>query len=414
MAETTAIAAPKPQGGKPATARFARRKEAVLAAAIEVLNKEGLKGMTLAGVAAKVDLTTTSITYYYRRKELLAVDCFLHGLRRLEAMIAVAAREPDLPGRIGALLDAHLGLQARVRRGAEPPMTIFSDVRALSDEHRAPVADAYRALFGKVQAMFAAPGYEHLDLLARAARAHMLLEQLYWSSAWLSRYDVEDFARLRARMFDLLAHGLAGQGRPFAPMPLSITPRLAEPARETFLRAATPLINERSYRGASVSDIAASLNLTKGSFYHHMEAKDDVVVACFDRTFEVIRATQEAALAAAPDQWTALSSAVAALISRQVTPEGLLLRFSALQALPEGVRASAVWRADRVSQRFASMIADGAADGSIRPVDPFIAAQMVSAAVNAAADMIAWTDGLTPERITDIYARPALTGLLTA
>ncbi|MCE3289400.1 MAG: TetR family transcriptional regulator, partial [Caulobacter sp.] len=391
-----------------------RRKEAVLAVAIEVLNKEGLKGMTLADVAAKVDLTTTSITYYYRRKELLAVDCFLHGLRRLEAMVEAAGREDELASRIGALLDEHLALQVRVREGAEPPMTIFSDVRALSDEHRAPVAEAYRALFDKVQALFAAPGYFHLDRLARAARAHMLLEQLYWSSAWLSRYDVEDFPRLRARMFDILCKGLAAPGRAFAPTPLAIAPRQADAATETFLRAATPLINERSYRGASVSGIAARLNLTKGSFYHHMEAKDDIVVACFDRTFEVIRATQEAALAGATDQWQALSSSVAALVARQAEPDGLLLRFSAFQALPEGVRASAVWRADRVSQRFASMIADGAADGSIRPVDPFLAAQMVSAAVNAAADLIAWTDGLTPERVIDIYARPALTGLLAA
>ena len=410
MADSADIAAP----AKPATARFERRKEAVLAAAIEVLNKEGLKGMTLADVAARVDLTTTSITYYYRRKELLAVDCFLHGLRRLEAMVEAAGREDELASRIGALLDEHLALQVRVRERAEPPMTIFSDVRALSDEHRAPVAEAYRALFDKVQALFAAPGYFHLDRLARAARAHMLLEQLYWSSAWLSRYDVEDFPRLRARMFDILCKGLAAPGRAFAPTPLAIAPRQADAATETFLRAATPLINERSYRGASVSGIAARLNLTKGSFYHHMEAKDDIVVACFDRTFEVIRATQEAALAGATDQWQALSSSVAALVARQAEPDGLLLRFSAFQALPEGVRASAVWRADRVSQRFASMIADGAADGSIRPVDPFLAAQMVSAAVNAAADLIAWTDGLTPERVIDIYARPALTGLLAA
>jgi AcrR family transcriptional regulator len=412
MADSADIAPPRP-----ATARFERRKEAVLAAAIEVLNKEGLKGMTLADVGAKVDLTTTSITYYYRRKELLAVDCFLHGLRRLEAMVETAGREAELAGRIGALLDEHLALQTRVRSRAEPPLTIFSDIRALSDEHRAPVTEAYRALFDKVQALFAAPGYFHLDRLARAARAHMLLEQLYWSSAWLSRYDVEDFPRLRARMFDILCRGLAAAGRGFAPTPLTIVPRPiaaggGDAASETFLKAATPLINERSYRGASVSDIAARLNLTKGSFYHHMEAKDDIVVACFDRTFEVIRATQEAALAAAPDQWQALSSAVAALVSRQAEPDGLLLRFSALQALPETVRASAVWRADRVSQRFASMIADGAADGSIRPVDPFLAAQMVSAAVNAAADLIAWTEGVTPELVTDIYARPALTGLL--
>lgn len=397
---------------RPATARFERRKEAVLAAAIEVLNKEGLKGMTLADVAAKVGLTTTSLTYYYKRKELLAVDCFLHGLRRLEAMVEAAAREDALDRRIGALLDEHLALQARVRGKSEPPMTIFSDVRALSDEHRAPVAEAYRALFDKVQALFAAPGYFHLDLLARAARAHMLLEQLYWSSAWLSRYDVEDFPRLRSRMFDILCRGLAGPGRAFAPTALAISPRLGDAAGETFLRAATPLINERSYRGASVSGIAARLNLTKGAFYHHMEAKDDIVVACFDRTFEVIRATQEAALGEAGEQWQALSSAVTSLIARQAEPDGLLLRFSALQALPEALRAGAVWRADRVSQRFASMIADGAADGSIRPVDPFLAAQMISAAVNAAADLFAWTEGLTSEKITEVYARPALMGLL--
>jgi AcrR family transcriptional regulator len=328
-------------------------------------------------------------------------------------MVETAGQEPELAGRVGALLDEHLALQTRVRSRAEPPMTIFSDVRALSDEHRAPVAEAYRALFDKVQALFAAPGYFHLDRLARAARAHMLLEQLYWSSAWLSRYDVEDFPRLRARMFDILCKGLAAPGRSFAPTPLAIAPRQGDAASETFLRVATPLINERSYRGASVSAITARLNLTKGSFYHHMEAKDDIVVACFDRTFEVIRATQEAALTDTPDQWQALSSSVAALVSRQAEPDGLLLRFSALQALPEAMRASAVWRADRVSQRFASMIADGAADGSIRPVDPFLAAQMVSAAVNAAADLIAWTEGLTPELVTDIYARPALTGLLS-
>lgn len=416
MADSADLATPV----RPATARFERRKEAVLAAAIEVLNKEGLKGMTLADVAARVDLTTTSVTYYYRRKELLAVDCFLHGLRRLEAMVETAGAKDGLADRIGALLDEQLALQTRVRGKAEPPLTILSDVRALSEEHRAPVGEAYRALFDKVQALFAAPGYFHLDRLARAARAHMLLEQLYWSSAWLSRYDIEDFPRLRARMFDILCKGLAAPGRSFAPTPLAISPRPinvggGDAASETFLRAATPLINERSYRGASVSAITGRLNLTKGAFYHHMEAKDDIVIACFDRTFEVIRATQEAALAETPDQWQALSSSVAALVSRQVEPDGLLLRFSAFQALPEGLRASAVRGSERVSQRFASMITDGAAEGSVRAVDPFLAAQMVSAAVNAAADLIAWTpEGLTPERVTDVYARPALMGLLVS
>ena len=38
------------------TDRFARKKEAIIAAATGILNRRGVKGMTLADVAASVDL----------------------------------------------------------------------------------------------------------------------------------------------------------------------------------------------------------------------------------------------------------------------------------------------------------------------------------------------------------------------
>jgi AcrR family transcriptional regulator len=397
---------------KPATAKFERRKEAVLAAAISVLNEAGFKGMTLADVAARVGLTTTSVTYYFKRKEDLAVACFRQGLERFEAMVDAAGGEPDLAGRLHRLLDLHLQMQGRARQGLEPPMTILSDIRALGEPHRSQMDAAFRRLFGKVRQLFEAPGHEGLDRIARSLRAHVLMEQLFWSMAWLPRFDVEDFPRIRERMFDILARGLAAPGRTWAPKPIAIpVPSDGDSPRETFLRAATPLINARSYRGVSVKDISARMGVTKGSFYHHMDAKEDIVIACFARTFETMRAAQLAAAALPGDQWEHLASAAADLIGRQVTEEGLLLRTSALQALPEPVRAATVWRSGRVSQRFASMISDGMAEGSVRPVDPFIAAQMVSAAINAAADLIAW-NGLDEQTARDLYARPALMGLL--
>ncbi len=60
-------------------------------------------------------------------------------------------------------------------------------------------------------------------------------------------------------------------------------------AQETFLIAATRLINERGYRGASVEKISERLNVTKGSFYYHHDTKDDLVVACFKRSFDTMR-----------------------------------------------------------------------------------------------------------------------------
>ena len=60
----------------PATPRYARKKEAILAAATTILNRQGVKGMTLADVANEVGLITTSVTYYYRKKDDLAAACF--------------------------------------------------------------------------------------------------------------------------------------------------------------------------------------------------------------------------------------------------------------------------------------------------------------------------------------------------
>ena len=37
------------------------------------------------------------------------------------------------------------------------------------------------------------------------------------------------------------------------------------------------------------NSISARLNVTKGSFYHHNDAKDDLVVECFQRSFETMR-----------------------------------------------------------------------------------------------------------------------------
>jgi AcrR family transcriptional regulator len=65
--------------------------------------------------------------------------------------------------------------------------------------------------------------------------------------------------------------------------------------RGEFLRMATLTINQRGYKGASVHRIASGLNVTKGSFYHHNEAKDDLVLACFEHGNERIAAVQFAA-----------------------------------------------------------------------------------------------------------------------
>ncbi len=403
-----------------ATARYAQKKEAILAAATAVLNRQGVKGMTLADVAAKVGLITTSVTYYYRKKDDLAAACFIRGLERLDAMIDEAAAEPDAAGRIRKFLTLYLDLSRRVRAGQDAPLASFTEIRALKEPMRASVQAAFADIFRRVRGFFDGEAFAHLDKAERNARAHLLLEQVFWTGAWLRRFDLDDYERVRERMYDILVGGIAGVGRDWTPPALpDPTPASDEGQewRETFLVAATRLINQRGYRGASVEDISAALNVTKGSFYHHHEDKDALVVECFQRTFAVTRRAQLSALAlAAPslegDGWTAVSAATAALVEYQLSDHGPLLRASSMGALPIEIRHEMSDGYARGSNRFAGMIADGIADGSVRAVDPLVAAHMINSMLNAAASLQAWAPGVTREDAARLFARPLLMGLM--
>ncbi len=142
---------------------------------------------------------------------------------------------------------------------------MFNDIRALKEPHLPIVAKAYGQFFRKVRALFKAPGYDWLDRRMSTARTHMLLEQVYWSVTWLPRHDLDDYGRVRDRMFDILAQGVAPAGARWAPARLPDPPADAQDGqRETFLMAATKLINQRGYRGASVEKISEQLNVTQG------------------------------------------------------------------------------------------------------------------------------------------------------
>jgi AcrR family transcriptional regulator len=395
------------------TLRYAKKRDAIVAAAIHILNARGVKGMTLADVAASVGLITTSVTYYFKKKEDLAAACFLSGIAQFEAMADEALKRDGGEAQLRRFIELYLEAKAAIRNDERAPIPIFSDVRALNQPHLAHVTAVYADMFRKVRRFF----WDGVDVAGRPsanARTHLLMEQLYWAVIWLPRYEVEDYPRIRERIADILINGLAPDGAHWRPQPLDLEPESAETAaQETFLVAATRLINLRGYRGASVEKISAELNVTKGSFYHHNEAKDDLVEACFERTFDTVRQVQSAAMRLEGNQWARLSSAAAGLVDYQLSDHGPLLRTAALAALPVPIRARVVDQSNRLSDRFAAMISDGIAEGSIRPVDPVIAAQMLNATLNAAADLLFWVRGVPADRAVDLYARPMLMGVFS-
>ncbi len=414
MAGESMALSTRPALDAPEPTRFAQRKAAILRTAAEVINRKGVRGMTLGEVAARLDMVPTAVSYYFRRKEDLAAACFLEGIARYETLIDQALLQEEPRARLHAFLGALAREMQAVEAGRGEEVAAFNDVRAIGD----PVVDtAYTELFRRARRAFNRPGLPEPVRLHRNARTHLLLSQAFWSVLWLKRYDSQDYPRLIERMLDILVHGLAAPGVAWRPLALPLADGAQERgrvSRETFLRAATQLINEHGYLGASVSRISARLNVTKGSFYHHIQAKDDLVALCFERTLGLMREAQQAADAATTTGLDNLASLAVSLVRRDISDEAPLLRTSALTAVPEEMAAHYIQRFERVSARFASVVSDGIADGSIRPVDANVAAQMITATINASAELHHWAPGLDAANAAEIYVKPLFIGLLTS
>jgi len=404
---TDILAGAEDSGG---TKRFRAKRDAILAAASDIINEQGAKGMTFADVARRVGLNTTSVTYYFKRKEELAVACFEHTLETLQDNLTEALAEPTPQARVARFIAITMDRLIRTERGEERAVATLSDLRAMEEPMLGRLMAGWRDVFRRTRTLWGEPtDRARKDLYG--ARAHVLLENTFWLPIWLVRYEPDQYPRIAARLTDLFRHGLAGPDADWAPETLDLDHDEGEPGQEAFLRAATRLINELGYRGASVQRIASELNVTKGSFYHHLDAKDDLVIACYKRSFDTILDAQRQADRLPGNDWQRLASVIATLLEVQFSERGPLLRTTALSGLPLGVRSTMINRSNRIARRYAGTIADGIAEGSIRAVDPLVASQALMALQNAAFDMRKWASTMSRARAVALYASTIAFGL---
>jgi AcrR family transcriptional regulator len=396
---------------RPTTQRFEARKLAIVTSAVDVLNRKGIRGMTLGDVAATLDLVPTAVIYYFKSKEELAQACFLRAIERYNDLLNIAETGDTVLERLRRLIEAYIAFKSDVVAGNAEDIAVFNDVRALNADM---VNAAYIAMYLRARSLLVGPETQRWSRLELNARTHLLISEIFWIVAWIYRHDPEHYPRIANRMASMIAAGIAAPGTDWSPAALpSPASEGAAAANELFLRAATELINEEGYVGASVEKISARLNVSKGSFYHHHETKEELVIACFERTFEVMRTLIRRAEEVGGSGYQVLANAAAALVEYQMSGSARLLRASAITSTPESIQPQLLGEFDRISLRLASLISDGIADGSLRPVDTNVAAQTLTGMINAASELHHWARGITAITAANAYVRPFFEGFLS-
>lgn len=150
--------------------------------------------------------------------------------------------------------------------------------------------------------------------------------------------------------------------------------------RQALLEGATELFNIRGISATSLADVAKALGLSRASVYHYVKDRADLVYQCYRHACDVTAKD----LANASEADTGLERTME-FIRSSLTPDrpttAILTEVNMLPAR----QAKAIREANEANiARLVDFIAGGIEDGSIRPVDALLVAQVILG-------MLAWS-----------------------
>lgn len=195
---------------------------------------------------------------------------------------------------------------------------------------------------------------------------------------------------------------------PAAPSPSTATrPREAE-----LISAATRLFRARGFHATSMQDLADALGMNRGSLYHYIESKDELLWLVLSRALDLLDARVTPVLEsglAAPDR---LRAAIHAhlRVAADHADELSLLQIE-LRSLPPGRRSGMIARRDAYEARWRDAIAQGIAEGTFREFDVRLAGMGILSACNWFTQWFRRAGPLTVDEIAERYCDLFLGGL---
>ncbi|HKN97156.1 MAG TPA: TetR/AcrR family transcriptional regulator [Pseudonocardiaceae bacterium] len=179
--------------------------------------------------------------------------------------------------------------------------------------------------------------------------------------------------------------------------------------RETLLRIAVTVFNERGYDGTSMEDLAARLGITKSAIYHHVSGKAELLRLAVNRALDGL-----AAAAAELTEGTA-TERLEQLVRRSVEVLVAELPFVTLLLRVRGnteVEREALRRRREFDRTVAELVRQAVAEGGVRPdVDAGVTARLLFGMVNSITEWYRTDRGVDQRELADAVVTVAFSGL---
>lgn len=191
--------------------------------------------------------------------------------------------------------------------------------------------------------------------------------------------------------------------------PLSHSPKSAK-KRDAILRAATEIINVKGYALATMTEIAAALDLRDAALYYYFPNKQALVFACHQSSLERFERVLSQTNEDGGSGFERLERFLKALLVESAR-NGPLLYFGDRSYLDEGQRDAIAACSEHLTRRLERMIQDGMADGSITPCESSLVVQLLLGMLIWLAKWVPTVEGVTVDRLMTAIGVASLHGL---
>ncbi len=189
---------------------------------------------------------------------------------------------------------------------------------------------------------------------------------------------------------------------------------VTRPREAALLETATRLFRQRGFHATSMQDIAEAMGMNRGSLYHYIAAKDDLLWSIVSGALARLHAQVEPVLASAAPPPVRLREAIEAHLRFSVeNGDELALLQVELRAFGPERRAELLARRDAYEALWRAVVAEGIADGTFRPVDVRLSTIAILSVCNWFTQWYRPEGPLTADEIGDAFAALFLLGMET-
>ena len=184
--------------------------------------------------------------------------------------------------------------------------------------------------------------------------------------------------------------------------------------RDDILEAAASIFSQKGYHAASMQDIAQAVKLQKASLYHHVNSKQEILLALLDKALDLLIENMQEVMhrPIPPDEKLRLGmrTYLTNMLEHRELASVLLLEHRSLE--PE-LRARHIPRRDRFESLWRILIQEGVDAGCFHSSDTGTAAKALLGILNWTITWYRPEGKCSPEQIADQFADYFLQGLLT-